>query len=233
MAVRAANPATITAGSDMAFSERRRYQRVRLVDQVRGVVDETRIVVIDVSLNGLRVLHQDELPRVGETCVVKFLWDGHMIALDCVVKRTLLRRPPKSALERPLFESGLQIDDVRGEAATTLRKLIEAHVLRALDERKANARGIPPNAAQSFQTGKGSELVRHELVRGAWRTVNTTDPSQPPNGFTISATEPLPNVEMLRATYASSDYSGRKLIQQMAEMSISRSEGIPTRRYEP
>src|SRR5437764_11165049 len=69
--------ATITPRvRDMAFSERRRYQRVRLVDQVRGIVDETRIVVVDVSLSGLRVLHQDELPRVGGTCVVKFLWDG-------------------------------------------------------------------------------------------------------------------------------------------------------------
>jgi len=217
----------------MAFSERRRYQRVRLVDQVRGAVDDTRIVVADVSLSGLRVLHQGELPRVGQTCVVKFLWDGHMIALDCIVKRTTLRRPARSALDQALFESGLQIEDVRGEAAATLRKLIEAHVLRALDERKANARGIPPTAAQSFQTGKGSELLRHELVRGAWRTVTTTDPRQPPNGFTISAAEPLPNVEMLRATFADSDHTGRKLIQQMAEMSISRSEGIPTRKYEP
>lgn len=217
----------------MAFSERRRYQRVRLVDQVRGVVDETRIIVADVSLSGLRVLHQDGLPRVGATCVVKFLWDGHMIALDCVVKRTSLRRAPRSALDQALFESGLQIEDVRGEAAVTLRKLIETHVLRALDERKANARGIPPTAAQSFQTGKGTELVRHELVRGTWRTVTTTDPSQPPNGFTISAAEPLPNVEMLRATFADSDRSGRKMIQQMAEMSIARTEGIPTRKYEP
>lgn len=217
----------------MAFSERRRYQRVRLVDQVRGVVGDTRVVVADVSLSGLRVLHQDEVPRVGAPCVVKFRWDGRMVALDCIVKRTTLRRPAKSALEKPLFESGLQIEDVEGESAKTLRALIESHILRALDERKANARGIPPSAAQSFQTGKGDELVRHELVRGTWRTITTSDPRQPTNGFTISAAEPLPNVEMLRATFADSDLTGRRLIQQMAEMSISRSEGIPTRKYEP
>src|SRR5215212_4698265 len=200
----------------MAFSERRRYQRVRLVDQVRGVVGDTRIVVVDLSLNGLRVLHQAEVPPVGAACVVKFQWDGRISALDL-----------------PLFESGLEIEDVRGESAATLRALIESHVLRALDERKANARGVPPTAAQSFQTGKASELLRHELVRGAWRAITTSDPSQPPNGFTISAAEPLPNVELLRMTFADSDSSGRRLIQQMAEMSISRTEGIPTRRYEP
>src|SRR5215212_10755506 len=114
----------------MAFSERRRYQRVRLVDQVRGVVGDTRIVVVDLSLNGLRVLHQDEVPPVGAACVVKFQWDGRMVALDCLVKRTLLRRAPRSALDLPLFESGLEIEDVRGESAATLRALIESHVLR-------------------------------------------------------------------------------------------------------
>src|SRR5215212_1896120 len=217
----------------MAFSERRRYQRVRLVDQVRGVVGDTRIIVVDVSLNGLRVLHQDEVPAVGGPCVVKFQWDGRMVALDCTMRRTLLRRPARSALDQPLYESGLQIEDARGESAATLRALIESHVLRALDERKANARGVPPTAAQSFQTGKASELLRHELVRGSWRTITTSDPTQPPNGFTISAAEPLPNVELLRMTFADSDSSGRRLIQQMAEMSISRTEGIPTRRYEP
>jgi len=40
-------------------------------------------------------------------------------------------------------------------------------------------------------------------------------------------------VELLCQTFASSDARGRKLIQLMSEMSISKSEGVPTRRYNP
>jgi hypothetical protein len=217
----------------MSFTERRRYQRVKMVDQIRGLIGETRIFVVDASLSGLRIVHQDDLPKVGAPCVLTFIWEGHSATLECLVKRTTLRRPPRSALDRPLFESGLQITAARGEAGSTLRAMIERHVLRALDERKANARGIPPVAAQSFQTGTTNELMRHEFVGGKWRAVPTLDPKQPTNGFTISAAEPLPNVELLRNTFATSDAAGRQMIRQMAEMSISKAEGIPTRRYEP
>ncbi|MBV9497624.1 MAG: hypothetical protein JOZ54_25540 [Acidobacteria bacterium] len=189
--------------------------------------------MVDASLNGLRVVHQDALPRVGSSCVVTFTWHGRKVTLDCDVKRTALRRPAKSALERALYESGLFITAVHGESGQLLREMIERHVMMALDERRANARGIPPTAAQSFQTGRGDELMRHEYVKGAWRSYPTTDPKQPTNGFTISAAEPVPNIEMLRTTFVDADASGRRMIQQMAEMSISRSEGIPTRRYEP
>jgi hypothetical protein len=217
----------------MAFTERRRFQRVRILDQVRGLIGETRIFVVDASLSGLRVVHQDDLPRPGSKCTTSFTWHGRKITLECEVQRTVVRRAAKSTHERPLYESGLIIIGARGESSSSLREMIERHVMMALDERKANARGIPPAAAQSFQTGRGDELVRHEYVKGAWRASPTTDPRQPSNGFTISAAEPVPNIEMLRMTFADADASGRKMIQQMAEMSISRAEGIPTRRYEP
>jgi hypothetical protein len=53
------------------------------------------------------------------------------------------------------------------------------------------------------------------------------------NGFTISADEPAEHVALLCETYESSDAESRKLIKVMAELSISKAEGIPTRRYSP
>ena len=38
---------------------------------------------------------------------------------------------------------------------------------------------------------------------------------------------------MLCHTFKNADEPGRKLIKMMAELSISQSEGIPTRRYTP
>jgi hypothetical protein len=106
-------------------------------------------------------------------------------------------------------------------------------VARALDEQKANARGIPSAAVQAFQTGKGTDFLRCELVDGTWRRTTTGRPEQPANGFTISAEEERDQVEMLCQTFETADAAGRKLIQTMAEMSISKSEGVPTRRYNP
>jgi hypothetical protein len=38
---------------------------------------------------------------------------------------------------------------------------------------------------------------------------------------------------LLCETYLASDAEGRKLIKLMAELSISKAEGVPTRRYSP
>ncbi len=53
------------------------------------------------------------------------------------------------------------------------------------------------------------------------------------NGFTISAEEEQSHIDLLCETYVSSDAASRKLIKLMAELSISKAEGIPTRRYSP
>ena len=82
-------------------------------------------------------------------------------------------------------------------------------------------------------TGKGTQFLRLELLNGTWRRTETTRPDQPMNGFTISADEALPHIAMLCDTYLSSDAEGRKLIKLMSELSISKAEGIPTRRYSP
>ena len=56
---------------------------------------------------------------------------------------------------------------------------------------------------------------------------------QPANGFTVSAAETDENVSMLCDAYEAGDAENRRLIRIMAELSISKAEGIPTRRYEP
>jgi hypothetical protein len=56
-----------------------------------------------------------------------------------------------------------------------------------MDEQKANARGIPPIAAQSNQAAQRTYYKRHELIGNRWRETETTDPAQPANGFTVSA----------------------------------------------
>lgn len=192
-----------------------------------------RVYLIDISLNGVRVAHQGTLPQPGNACVLTFEWEGGRIELRCEVTRNVLERLAKTAAEKSVYHAGLSIVDADRLSRDALRKMIAGLVARALDEQKANARGVPAEAAQCFQTGKGTEFLRFELINGAWRRTETTRPDQPAHGFTISADEDRAHVEMLCQTFENADEPGRHLIKMMAELSISKAEGIPTRRYTP
>jgi len=61
----------------------------------------------------------------------------------------------------------------------------------------------------------------------------TKEPRQPMNGFTVSASESDESLSLLCEAYEAGNIEARRLIRTMAELSISKSEGIPTRRYDP
>ena len=206
---------------------------MKLSRPLAGRIGTARVYLVDASVEGLRIAHQGALTAIGQRSSVSFDWEGQTIELDCEVVHNTLFKLAKNADEKSTHHAGLRIVQASDASRAVLKQMIADVVARALDEQKANARGIPATAAQAFQTGKGSDFVRCELVDGSWRRTVTTRPEQPANGFTISAEEPAEQIEMLCATFASSDAEGRKLIQLMAEMSISKSEGIPTRRYNP
>jgi len=206
---------------------------VTLVRAVSGRIGTSRVYIVDASLNGLRIAHQGTLPPIGQECVLTFEWEGHPLELQCRVTRSTLHKLAKDKNDKSIYHAGLSIEEARGDSFNALRRMVSDVVARALDEQKANARGIPAQAAQIFQTGKGSEFLRFEMVNGAWRRTTTTRPDQPANGFTISAAEDREHVEMLCQTFESADSEGRRLIRLLAELSISKVEGIPTRRYTP
>ncbi len=213
--------------------ERRRYQRITLPAPLRGTIGPVRVFVIDLSLGGARVAHQEPLPKPGGSCTLRFEGNAGTIVLPCVVVRTVVFRPAKSANERGVHHSGLQVTAEDSWVIQPLRDLITYYIERAMDEQKANARGIPATAALSFQTGKGNEFLRFELTKGSWRRTPTKETRQPMNGFTVSASESDESLSLLCEAYEAGNIEARKLIRTMAELSISKSEGIPTRRYDP
>jgi hypothetical protein len=214
-------------------SERRQYQRATLIRPLAGRIGTSRVFIVDISLSGVRIAHQGTIPSEGSTCKVSFEWESMPVTLECRVTRSTLYKLAKTSAEKSVYHAGLQIVRATDYDMATLRTMITALVARALDEQKANARGIPAAAAQTFQTGKGSQFLRLELLNGEWRQTETTRADQPMNGFTVSAEEERDHVRMLCETYAAADADGRKLIKLMAELSISKAEGIPTRRYVP
>jgi hypothetical protein len=213
--------------------ERRRVQRVKLLEPLAGRVSGQRAFILDISRNGVRVAHQDRLGATGDRLPIEFEWDGQFIALEGALTHTRLHQTGSAPYSRSVYHSGFTITSIAPRSAQALRELIAWYVERALDEQKANARGIPAAAAQSFQTGTGRDFVRHIYIGGAWRETHTTESVQPLHGFTISANESADEVQMLRSAWEAGDAAARAVIRKMAALSISRAEGIPTRRYTP
>jgi hypothetical protein len=211
-------------------TERRRVQRIHLLEPLGGKIRGKKVHVLDISLRGVRVGHSEVLGSVGEECELSFEWEGQTLVLDCRIRRSTVQRIGKAAYARTLYHSGLELRP-SGRSLQGLREMIEEHVERALDEQKADARGVPPQ--ESSRESATNEFVRHELVNQMWRSVRTTDREQPPNGFTIAANHSRLEVQMLKKAYLSGDESAREAIQKIAKLSLDSSETFPPMKCEP
>lgn len=212
--------------------ERRRYGRVRLERPLPAEFAGARARVLEISVLGILIAHEGKLAQ-GTTHEFALDWEGARLEFVCRVARSTLWRLAKAAGERSIYHSGLRIMESRGDSSLKLRELLAERIIRALEEQKANARGIPPLAAYMYQPGKGELYRRCELIDGVWRKSETIRSQQPPNGFTISADIPPAQVEILCQTWEMTTAEGQRLTQMLAELSIDQKEGVPVRRYEP
>jgi hypothetical protein len=222
----------LSAEAGGGATERRRYGRIRLDEQLNARFGDTRAKVLELSIVGFRIMHEGRLPA-GDERRLLVDWQGSPIDIGCSVVRTSLWRLSKAMGESSLYHSGLRILDASRESFDRLRELIAERILRALEEQKANARGIPPLAAYMYQPQKGDLFRRCELVDGAWRKSETIRADQPPNGFTVSADVDPQHIDLLCRTWETTTDEGRRLTRMLAELSLSKVEGVPTRRYVP
>lgn len=93
----------------MVTTERRRHQRVKLREPLRGAAGAARIYVLDASLGGMRVAHQGTLPPPGAFCRIELPTDLGTIKVDCEVVRTVPQPPPLTQTTKPIFHSGLAV----------------------------------------------------------------------------------------------------------------------------
>ena len=201
--------------------------RVSLPEPIPGVAASERIYVVDASLRGVRISHRTLFsPR--DNMPIAFEFDGKDIELNGSIRWTKLQRSGT-----PVYQSGVEIVSMNTGAEGALRELVQHQVELALDERKANAKGIPPFAARSVRSGQATIYARHEFINGVWRKTVTADRAQPLHGFTVATTERKNDIDLLRSAYEIADPQMRNIIQKIAEITVSQSEGIPMRRYTP
>src|SRR5688500_9861766 len=148
--------------------ERRQSGRVTPVQRIRGMVGNVSVYLLDLSLAGVRVAHQDPLPAIGQTATLVFEWEGRRFTGKAEVRRTKVDKLAKTKFERSLYHSGLFVTPNDAFSQGIIKDIIQSCHDRAMDEQRANAEGIPAVAAQSFQTGKGDDFVRCELRPNGW-----------------------------------------------------------------
>ena len=212
--------------------ERRRYGRIKLDTPLPAAFGDLDVRVIELSVVGFLVAHEGRL-ETGTVRQFSLEWQGAPILLECSVARSTLYRLGKALGAKSIYHTGLRIVRFESDGFIRLRELIADRIVRALDEMKANARGIPPLAAYMYQPEKGDLFRRCEWIDGQWRISETIRAAQPQSGFTVSAEVDPAHVKMLCETWEKTTDEGRRLTRMFAELSISKGEGVPTRRYVP
>ncbi len=214
------------------FEVKRRFERIHFENPIAGHLNESPVRVLDLALGGARVLaHSRFTPGAAQQLRIE--WDKRQILLNCTITRCVLQTLAQSANEKSVYDVGLRITETIGDAHIVMREMIAHFVLKALEEQKANWDGIPPVGPYVHLEGKSDNYKRCEFINGEWKISPTRRPEQPLTGFTISAEVAPHYVDMLCKTYQMTDDEGRRLTRILAELSISKAEGVPTRRYVP
>ncbi len=212
--------------------ERRQFGRIHLDQPLGAFLDDVPVRVIEVSVTGMLLEHDARIVPVP-TRKIRVEMEGKTLQFGCVVARSTIFHLARNPTEKSIYHSGIRILEAVGESETYLRGFIADRVMRALEEQKANARGVPPIGTYVFQVGKGDRFRRCEFDSRTWHKSETADRQQPPGGFTVSAELDMSTVDLLCRTWENTTEEGRRLTQMLAELSIDRSEGGSPRRYVP
>ncbi len=190
------------------------------------------VSVIDASVTGFRIAHESRIVPMP-TRRISVEWDGRTMEFGCVVARSTLHSLGQKPGEKSVYHSGIHVLEGVGESDQILRDMIEQRVVRALDEMKANAHGIPPMSAYTVHVEKTDRFRRCEKVDGVWRKSDTPNRQQPKDGFTVAADVDPHHIDVLCKLYDSTNEEGKRLTKILAELSITRGEGTSARRYVP
>lgn len=114
----------------MVRNDRRRFQRITPAHPVGASVGRSRVYVLDGSISGVGILHENVLPQPGQICRVEIASEMGTITLDCEVVRTVPHGAGQNGMAKPLCESGLRVVAADHESAQRLRTMFGANAIR-------------------------------------------------------------------------------------------------------
>jgi hypothetical protein len=224
---------------------RRRFERIRLSAPLDAQLGNVPVLVNDLSMGGASIENQEALP-VGAQKNLMFCWAGDKVAVPCTVLRCKLVGFVTGTKSSSVYSTGVRFD-VETFRDNPIRHMVEARVREAIEQQKANARGIPLSpctaaSVESIPAGKlkpvlsavrdsGFLCFRKEGDR--WKTSKTQNPEQPAEGFTVLAGEDPEELEILCRLYERSDVGMRGMIRILAQLSVTESSEESRYRYVP
>jgi hypothetical protein len=191
--------------------DRRAYQRLTLREPLDGWFGDFAVRLVDVSASGAQLEHEDEIPA-GAHGRLRFWWRGEELEILARTARTILEN-------RTGVEFVEESDALNAQIAASAAELLRASEANARGDRAANVIGDETLTAASRTLS--SRYVCWTLTEDGWTGKLSLDCSQPENGFTVSASEPESDVEMLRRTYEGGDTESRRLTRMLAELSVA------------
>ena len=208
------------------FEERRRFQRISLLEEFTAILGAIEVAPADLSVRGAR-FESTRRFRIGETVPLQLQRIDDGVAVDCVVKRCRLDRFGEG---KALFDVGVVFPDRYLE----IEKLVEGELQQRLDAQRSNARGLRPNeGSEAFgirlARRSGRSRTRNRYLRltydgKRWQRLATDDGQQPENGLTIMGSEGERQIDLLCRAWEERDETGRAFLRQLAEISIASTE---------
>jgi hypothetical protein len=189
---------------------------------------ELRVVLIDYSAEGVLLEHYRPLPtdRVPSFTLE---WDGERVEETCRVDHSD-KFPVAWGSSIKVFRTALRFLQPDGRTLEIIDRIIrERHrIFVSLQMANASGQAAAPLNEPVFHDGLigaadgggGAEFLRMCWNGCSWSTVCTGEPAQPPDGFTVDASEPSRQIHTLCELYEMSTAEGRKLIQAQARLSV-------------
>jgi hypothetical protein len=191
--------------------ERRGFQRLNLVRPLDGWFGDYSVQLVEVSAKGALMQAEEEIP-LRSRALLRFWWRDTELE---IVAETVRRMHDRTGVH--FTEANEQLMSLIADSA---RELLRAQEANAAGDRAHNviADQTLTSASESF---RGIGYVTWVLKPDGWKQRPSLLPDQPPDGFTISATEPEEQVEILCRTYEAGDTEARRLTRMLAEISVA------------
>jgi hypothetical protein len=215
------------------------------------------VVLVDVSELGAKIEHYHRV-KVGDEKIFRLRVKELAVAIHSRVVVSKVHRFAPGDDGLTVYRTGIEFTTATDSDLETIRQMISSARAQTLVEQVANAKGfVPPKGEMpifrggiltSNQVKIASEktdahlLPNRPIVKqigyvrfykrvGRWMKIWTMDPTQPDDGFTVSANEPVEQVDKLCDLYRNGDQKTRDLVRLLASTSLENAEakGEPTK----
>lgn len=232
------------------IENRRRAERIRLSESLVVRFGTEGVVLIDVSDLGAKIEHYHRI-KVGDEKILRVRVKELSVAIQSRVVVSKVHRFAAGDDGLTVYRTGVEFMTATEDDLETVRQMISSARAQTLVEQVANAKGfVPPKGEMPIFSGgiltsnqvritteetnahllpdrpivKDIGYIKFYKRVGRWMKIWTMDPTQPEDGFTVSANEPVDQVDQLCDLYRNGDSQTRDLVRLLASTSLENSE---------